>query len=111
MAEPVLVFSFVTEKIGFGPGDIMGAAAVVGGPGNELVVTFRMSLAKAAEFGEMTSRHVGDPMDILVCGKLMSSPVIMEPIRAGSGQISGGLQMEEAQIIAEKIRTGACAGV
>ena len=70
-----------------------------------------MSSAKAAEFGEMTSRHVGDPMDILVCGRLMSSPVIRTPICGGSGQISGGFQMEEAQIIAEKIRTGACAGV
>jgi preprotein translocase subunit SecD len=110
MAGPALVFSFTFEKIEFGPGDILDAAAVLDERGKEPVVNFRMTQAKAAEFGKLTSRYVGNPMDILVCGELISSPVIREPIRAGSGQISGGFKMEEAQLVAEQLRTGVCPG-
>jgi preprotein translocase subunit SecD len=111
MAGPALVFSFIFEKIEFGPGDIVDAAAVLDDQGKEPMVIFRMTQAKAAEFGRLTSRYIGNPMDILVCGALISSPVIREPIRGGSGQISGGFDMEEARIIAEQLRTGACPGV
>lgn len=110
MAEPALVFSFIFEKIEFGPGDILDAVAVLDDRGKEPVVNFRMTQAKAAEFDALTSRYVGNLVDILVCGALKSSPVIREPIRGGSGQISGAFEMEEAQIIAKQLRTGACPG-
>ena len=111
LAEPALVFSFITEKIEFGPGDLVNAEAVLSSYDGQPVVNFQLSKLKAAEFGEMSGRHIGDPMDILVCGRLMSSPIIRDPIYGGSGQISGAFNMLEAEDMAEKLRTGACAGV
>ena len=84
LAEPALVFSFITEKIEFGPGDLVEAEAGISHSEPFPAINFRMSAAKSVEFEAMSGRHVGDPMDILVCGRLISSPVIREPIRGGS---------------------------
>jgi SecD/SecF fusion protein len=111
LAEPALVFSFITEKIEFGPGDLVEAEAGISHSEPFPAINFRMSAAKAAEFEAMSGRHVGDPMDILVCGRLISSPVIREPIRGGSGQINGQFTPDEALELAARLRTGACAGV
>jgi SecD/SecF fusion protein len=56
----------------------------------ERVVTFAFDTQGGIEFGKLTSAHVGQPMAILLDGRLLSAPNINEPITGGSGQISGG---------------------
>jgi preprotein translocase subunit SecD len=107
-AEPVLVFAFEKESLIFGPGDIV-EASVIFDMNSEPAVAFRMSKEKARAFGELTTRNVYERFDLVVCGKVISSPVIREPILGGSGMVSGGFSVEEAKKIADQLKTGTCA--
>jgi SecD/SecF fusion protein len=70
-------------------------------------VTFTFDPAGAARFGDVTRDNVGRRLAIIVDGKVMSAPVIREPILGGRGQISGGFTRESAQDLALLIRVGA----
>src|SRR5690606_32372003 len=69
--------------------------------------TFRLDSAGARIFGKFTQTHVGEPFAIVLDGKVLSAPVIREPILGGSGQISGGFTVEEASDLAALLRAGA----
>jgi preprotein translocase subunit SecD len=107
-AEPALVFVFKKERLSFGPGDIV-ETSISFDMSNRPAVIFRMSQEKARAFGELTTRNAQQRFDLVVCGKVISSPVIMEPILGGSGMVSGGFSGEEAKKIADQLRTGTCA--
>ena len=67
---------------------------------NRPVVTFRFNAAGGKKFGKVTSRNVLD-------GKVISAPVIREPILGGSGQISGRFTFQEVQDLSLLLRAGA----
>ena len=71
------------------------------------VVAFRLDTVGAKRFAEITRAHVGEPFAILLDGKVLSAPVIREPIIGGAGQISGGFSPEEASSLAALLRAGA----
>lgn len=59
---------------------------------------------EAAEaFGRITSLHVGDRMDLSVCGDILMTPVIREPILGGQIVISGDFTVEETETYAGMI--------
>lgn len=84
---------------------------------NEPIISFRFNQAGARKFGRFTQSHVGQPFAIVLdngkdeSGKrdirVLSAPVIREPILGGSGQISGSFTVETANELAVKIRSGA----
>jgi preprotein translocase subunit SecD len=74
---------------------------------NEWVVTFRFDSAGAKRFGDVTAKNVGKPFAIVLDGKVISAPVIREPILGGSGQISGRFTPQEAEDLALLLRAGA----
>ena len=74
---------------------------------NEPVVTFRLDAIGAKRFGEITRDNVGRPFAIVLDGKVLSAPVIREPIIGGSGQISGNFTAEETTQLAALLRAGA----
>lgn len=74
---------------------------------NEPIVSFRFDSAGAKRFGDITTKHVGEPFAIVLDGEVISAPVIREPIVGGSGQISGGFTTQEAQDLALLLRAGA----
>ncbi|MDA0305382.1 MAG: protein translocase subunit SecD [Proteobacteria bacterium] len=74
---------------------------------NEPVVTFRFDSAGAKRFGSATSKNVGRLFAIILDGKVISAPVIREPILGGSGQISGSFTVQTAQDLALLLRAGA----
>ncbi len=74
---------------------------------NEPIVTFRFNSSGARRFGEVTSENVGRPFAIVLDGKVISAPVIQEPILGGTGQISGDFSVEEANNLAILLRSGA----
>jgi SecD/SecF fusion protein len=74
---------------------------------NEPLVTFRFDRAGAARFAEITQANVGRPFAIVLDDKVLSAPVIREPITGGSGQISGNFTVEEATDLAALLRAGA----
>jgi len=74
---------------------------------NEPIVTFRFNSTGARRFGSVTSDNVGRPFAIVLDGEVISAPVIREPILGGSGQISGGFTVQEANDLAILLRAGA----
>src|SRR5262249_30184513 len=51
--------------------------------------------------------HVGQPFAIVLDGKVLSAPVIQEPITGGSGQISGSFSIADTTSLAALLRAGA----
>ena len=74
---------------------------------NEPIVTFRFDSSGAQRFGRATQQNVGRPFAIILDNEVISAPVIREPILGGSGQISGGFTVEEANDLAILLRAGA----
>ncbi len=74
---------------------------------NEPIVNFRLSTGGAQKFAQVTRTNVGRPFAIVLDDKVISAPRINEPILGGSGQISGGFSVEEANNLAILLRAGA----
>lgn len=71
------------------------------------IVSFRLDAVGAKQFAAITQAHVGEPFAIVLDGKVLSAPVIREPIIGGSGQISGNFTPAEAAALAAQLRAGA----
>lgn len=74
-----------------------------GGP----VVSFRFDSEGAKQFAEITRDNVGRQFAIVLDGKVISAPVIQEPILGGSGQIQGSFTVAETSSLAALLRAGA----
>jgi protein-export membrane protein SecD len=91
---------------------VSGASLVDSQPGfdgrtGEPVVTFRFDSQGAKRFARVTQENVGLPFAIVLDNKVISAPVIREPILGGSGQISGHFTVEQANDLAILLRSGA----
>jgi len=73
----------------------------------EPIVSFRFNSIGARKFAEATQQNVGKPFAIILDGKVISAPVIREPILGGTGQISGNFTVEQANDLAILLRAGA----
>src|SRR5215208_3570382 len=74
---------------------------------SEPIVTFRFNTNGARRFAQVTQENVGRPFAIVLDNEVISAPVIREPILGGSGQISGGFSVEQANDLAILLRAGA----
>jgi len=74
---------------------------------NEPVVSFRFDASGAKRFADTTQANVGRPFAIVLDNQVISAPVIREPILGGSGQISGGFTVTQANDLAILLRAGA----
>jgi preprotein translocase subunit SecD len=74
---------------------------------SEPIVQFRFNSAGARKFAEATQANVGKPFAIVLDNKVISAPVIREPILGGSGQISGNFTVQSANDLAILLRAGA----
>ena len=106
-AEPVLVISFSNERLEFGPGDIAQAMPVFTQK-NVPAVAFRMSAEKSRKFGTLTEKHIGEKVDLVVCGKVVFSPLLNTPILSGSGIIASKLSLDDAKRMAAYLQSGTC---
>ena len=73
----------------------------------EPVISFKMTPSSARAFAELTTQNVGRKAAILIDGRVVSAPVIREPILGGSGQVSGHFSAQEARDIALRLSSGA----
>jgi SecD/SecF fusion protein len=73
----------------------------------EWVVSFSLDGTGTRQFAEASTAHVGEPFAIVLDGKVLSAPVIREPITGGRGQISGHFTVAEANDLAVLLRAGA----
>lgn len=74
---------------------------------NEPIISFRFNQSGARKFGSFTKDNVGSPFAIVLDNKVLSAPVIREPILGGSGQISGNFTVDSANTLAVQLRSGA----
>jgi preprotein translocase subunit SecD len=74
---------------------------------NEPIIDFGFNNAGARKFGRFTQDHVGQPFAIILDDKIISAPVIREPILGGRGQISGSFTPESSNQLAIQLRSGA----
>jgi len=75
--------------------------------GSMPVVSFRFNNIGARKFGDITKENVGKPFAIVLDEKVISAPVIREPILGGSGMISGNFTVQGASDLALLLRAGA----
>jgi preprotein translocase subunit SecD len=109
-SEPVMFFDFKSEKLALATADVQDAQPSFDANANPAVMV-RLAPDAARAFALMTSRHVGESMDVIVCGQVLLSPRIMSPIEGGQIQISGALDVQQVTKLAIVIRTGGCGGV
>ncbi|WOH78184.1 protein translocase subunit SecD [Bradyrhizobium sp. BEA-2-5] len=73
----------------------------------EPVVSFKFNTSGARKFSQATTENVGLPFAIVLDNKVISAPVIREPITGGQGQISGNFTVQSANDLAILLRAGA----
>jgi preprotein translocase subunit SecD len=71
------------------------------------IVSFKFNTAGARKFAQATTEHVKEPFAIVLDNKVISAPVIQEPITGGQGQISGNFTVQQANDLAILLRAGA----
>lgn len=71
------------------------------------VVDFALDSIGTRRFANVSTKNVGKPFAIVLDNKVISAPVIREPILGGQGQISGHFTVEEANDLAVLLRAGA----
>ena len=70
------------------------------------IVTFRFNGAGARRFLDLTGKHIGEPLAIVLDNKVISAPTIQAAI-GGSGIITGQFSVAETQTLSLLLRSGA----
>jgi preprotein translocase subunit SecD len=95
----------VRKAIVVGGGALTDAQATF--QSNEPVVSFAFDALGARRFAEATRENVGTQLAIVLDSKVISAPVIREPILDGRGVISGNFTVQSASDLALLLRAGA----
>lgn len=74
---------------------------------NHPVVSFRFDTLGGRQFGDVTQENAGRYLAIVLDGKVISAPVIREPILGGSGVISGSFTVQQVNDLSLLLRAGA----
>jgi SecD/SecF fusion protein len=102
-AEPVAV----QRQIAVDGANLTNASPGTDPRTGEWVVHFELDRLGGKRFADVTTHHVGEPFAIVLDGKVISAPVIREPITGGRGQISGNFTVQDATDLAVLLRAGA----
>jgi preprotein translocase subunit SecD len=97
----------IEKRVLVSGGDLVDAQPGFDQRTNEPVVNFRFNSSGAQKFAEATQANVGKPFAIVLDNKVVSAPVIREPILGGQGQISGNFTVQSANDLAILLRAGA----
>jgi preprotein translocase subunit SecD len=97
----------VKKQVLVSGGDLSDAQTGFDQRSNEPIVSFRFNTSGARKFAQATTENVGQPFAIVLDNKVISAPVIREPITGGSGQISGNFTVQSANELAILLRAGA----
>jgi SecD/SecF fusion protein len=87
--------------------NLVDARAAVDQNTGQWGVDFVLDSIGAKAFARTSSTHVGEPFAIVLDNKVLSAPVIEQPITGGRGRISGSFTAAEANDLAVLLRAGA----
>jgi preprotein translocase subunit SecD len=104
--EPYLIL----KEIAMEGDDIIDASPGFDQNNDQPIATFRLNGRGARRFAHVTEENIGKPFAIVADDKVLSAPVIREPIRGGTGQIAGNFTLEDANIVAMLLRSGTLPG-
>jgi preprotein translocase subunit SecD len=105
--EPGRPSYVVKKQILVSGGDLTDAQPGFDQRSGEPIVSFRFNTSGSRKFAQATLENVGQPFAIVLDNKVISAPVIREPITGGSGQISGNFTVQAANDLAILLRAGA----
>jgi len=97
----------VRKRVDVDGGDLTDAQAGTNPQTGEWVVNFTFNSVGARRFGDITRANVNHKFAIVLDGKVISAPVIREPILGGRGEISGNFTASSATDLAVLLRAGA----
>jgi preprotein translocase subunit SecD len=97
----------VRKRVEVDGADLTDARAATDPQTGQWVVDFTFDSAGARRFADVTRNNVGRPFAIVLDNKIISAPVIREPIIGGRGQISGNFDARSASDLALLLRAGA----
>ncbi|MGI4776230.1 MAG: protein translocase subunit SecD [Janthinobacterium lividum] len=100
-------YHLVIKKKVIVSGDQLTNAQASFNQNSQPVVAFSFNNLGGKLFGEITKNNSGKRLAIVLDNKLLSAPVINEPILGGSGIISGNFSVESANELALLLRAGA----
>ncbi len=103
--EEVLKMDITTDKIVL-TGDDFASADVKFSQLGTPIIAFRFKSEGAKTFARFTSQHVRQFLAIALDDKIISCPVIKEPIVNGSGIIEGQFARQEATDLVIKLNSG-----
>lgn len=87
-------------------GDVLRTAVATQDQFNQWQINFELTPAGGEQFFEYTRAHIGQPMAIVLDGRVLSAPVINAAIR-DSGVITGQFDRADAESLAVQMRYGA----
>jgi len=58
-------------------------------------------------FAQLTEEHIGEPIAIFLDGVPISTPTVQTVIRNGQAVITGSFNLQDAQLLAQRLNTGA----
>ena len=99
--------SIVSKRIILSGDNLIDAQPRMDSETNQTVVTFNLDRVGAKKFARATTTGVGKKLAIILDGKIISAPNIVEPIVGGSGQITGDFTFQSATDLALLLRSGA----
>jgi protein-export membrane protein SecD len=97
----------VRRRIEVDGANLTGASPGQNSQTGEWVVNFTFDGVGTRRFADVTRGNVGRPFAIVLDDKVITAPVIREPITGGRGQISGSFNAQSANELAVLLRAGA----
>ena len=97
----------VRKRVDVDGGDLTDARAGTNSQSGGWGVNFKFNSNGARRFADITRANVNHRFAIVLDDKVISAPVIREPITGGSGEISGGFTAASANDLAVLLRAGA----
>ena len=101
----------IKNKDGYGPVLLEGSALKTAGVSRDQVgmpsVSFELNSQGANTFAKITRENIGKQLAIMLDNKEQSAPTINSEINGGSGIITGRFSIEEANNLANLLKSGA----
>jgi len=98
---------YVLKKDSFLGGDMLVNAKFINNEHGQPAVSFSFNNMGARLFADITRNNTNKRLAIVLDGKVLSAPMINEPIIGGSGIISGNFTVASANELAMLLRAGA----
>lgn len=84
--------------------EVMEARAALSPHSGQYGINLTFGPGLALWFGTETQEHLGEPIELLVCGSVLTAPRVQEAILGGEIQLTGNYTKAEAEEIAARIR-------